>query len=114
MSYILLIEDNQTSAELTMRILTASGFEIKHALRGLDGARLARLERPALILMDFDLPDINGRTLALVLKHQLGERNSPPIVAVTARTSTEERWLAGEFGCAAFVAKPYDPGELVD
>ncbi len=114
MGYILLIEDNQISADMTIRILASAGFEVKHALRGLDGARLARLERPAMILMDFDLPDINGRTLALVLKHQLGERNSPPIVAVTARSSSEERWLAGEFGCAAFVAKPYDPGELID
>ncbi len=113
MAYILLIEDNQTSADLTIRILTTAGFEVKHALCGLEGARLARLERPALILMDFDLPDINGRTLALVMKHQLGNVHGPPIVAVTARTSNEERWLAGQFGCAAFIAKPYDPVELL-
>ncbi len=114
MGYILLIEDNQVSADMTLRILTTAGFEVKHALRGLDGARLARLERPALILMDFDLPDINGRTLALVMKHQLGDRHGPPIVAVTARTSSEEKWLAGQFGCSAFIAKPYDPNELLD
>ncbi len=112
-SYILLIEDNQASADMTLHILTSAGFEVKHALRGLDGARLARLERPALILMDFDLPDINGRTLALVMKHQLGDRRAPPIVAVTARTSSEEKWLARQFGCAAFIAKPYDPSELI-
>ncbi len=114
MAYILLIEDNQISADMTLRILTTAGFEVKHALRGLDGARLARLERPALILMDFDLPDINGRTLTLVMRHQLGNQQAPPIVALTARTSSEERWLAGQFGCAAFVGKPYDPTELLE
>lgn len=68
MSHILLVEDNQGQADMIIHVLSASGYEVKHALRGLDGAKMARTDRPDLILMDFNLPDIDGRTLAMLLK----------------------------------------------
>lgn len=113
MSYILLIEDNQANADMVIRILSAEGYEIKHTLRGLEGAKLARRERPDLILLDFDLPDIDGRTMILTLKKQLGDKAAPPIVAVTARTADIEKVVAEKFGCAAFVSKPFIPEEFV-
>ncbi|MBE2194301.1 MAG: response regulator transcription factor [Anaerolinea sp.] len=113
MSYILLIEDNQANADMVIRILSAEGYEIKHTLRGLEGAKLARQERPDLILLDFDLPDIDGRTMILTLKKQLGDKAAPPIVAVTARTADIEKVVAERFGCSAFVSKPFIPEEFV-
>jgi CheY-like chemotaxis protein len=113
MSYILLIEDNQENADLTIRILASAGYEVKHFLRGLEGSQYARKNRPGLILMDFDLPDVNGRTLALVLKKQLGDTSAPPIIAVTARTGDAEKRMAEKFGCAAFVSKPFLPDEFL-
>ncbi len=113
MSYILLIEDNSSSAEMTIRILTSAGYQVEHALRGFDGAKLARIRKPALILMDYDLPDINGRTLALSLKKQLGGISAPPIVAVTAHTEAIETRMANNFGCSAIVSKPFVPEELL-
>jgi two-component system, cell cycle response regulator DivK len=109
MSYILLVEDNQANADMMMRILNTHGFEVRHYIKGLDGARAARAERPDVILMDFNLPDIDGRTLVLTLKQQLGGLNSPPIIAVTARTGAMEETLAKRFGCDAFISKPFDP-----
>jgi CheY-like chemotaxis protein len=106
MSYVLLIEDNQLNAEVIMILLRSITLEVKHTLRGLDGAKLARQERPSLILMDFDLPDIDGRTLALSLKKELGDMDAPPIVAVTARIGKNEERFAKQFGCTAFVSKP--------
>ncbi len=113
MPYILLIEDNQANADMIIHILTAAGYEVKHYLRGLEGAKEARSTRPALILMDFNLPDIDGRTLAFSLRKQLGNNNAPPIIACTARTGGSEARLAEQFGCSGFLAKPFTPDELL-
>jgi two-component system, chemotaxis family, chemotaxis protein CheY len=114
MSYILLVEDNQQNADMVIHALTAAGFTVKHFIRGLDGAQYARKDRPALILMDFDLPDVDGRTLVLSLKKQLGGNSAPPIVAVTARSGVTEMKIAQRFGCAAFVSKPFKPERLIE
>jgi two-component system, chemotaxis family, chemotaxis protein CheY len=113
MSYILLVEDNQGNADMTIRILESAGYEVQHVLRGFDGSRLARAERPALVLMDFDLPDVNGRTLALIMRKQLGDQNAPPIVALTAKTGDVEVKLAERFGFAGFISKPFLPEQLL-
>jgi DNA-binding response OmpR family regulator len=113
MSYILLIEDNQATADMVVRIFGAAGHTVRHFIRGLDGAKMARQERPAVILLDFNLPDVDGRTMALVLKRQLGGRAAPPIVAVTARTGDGEMQVARSLGCDAFVPKPFVPEELL-
>ncbi len=110
MSYILLIEDNQANADMILHILNSAGFEVKHFLRGLEGAKMARRERPALILMDFNLPDIDGRTLSLLLSRQMVD---VPIVACTARTGEYESRMAANFGCSAFLSKPFSPDDLL-
>lgn len=113
MGYILLVEDNQATADMVVRLLSAEGFAVKHTIYGLDAVKLARGERPDLILMDFNLPDMDGRMLTLVIKKQLGRAESPPIVAFTARTGTREMYLAKGFGCDAFIGKPFEPEELL-
>jgi len=113
MRYILLIEDNQATADMIVRIFSAVGYEIRHFIRGLDGAKMARQQRPSVVLLDFNLPDVDGRTMALVLKRQLGGRAAPPIVAVTARTGDGEMQVARSLGCDAFVPKPFVPEELL-
>jgi two-component system cell cycle response regulator DivK len=113
MSYILLVEDNQSNADLVIRTLSAAGYKVRHTLYGLEAAQLVYQERPTLILMDFDLPDIDGRNMVLLLRKRLGGNAAPPIVAVTARTGDTEMRLAEKFGCAAFVSKPFVPDALV-
>jgi two-component system, cell cycle response regulator DivK len=113
MSYILLVEDNQQSADMAIHILTSAGYEVRHYLKGVEGAKMARSERPGVILLDFNLPDIDGRALTLSLKQQLGGADSPPIIAVTARTGSSEEAIAKRFGCSAFVSKPYTPEALL-
>jgi CheY-like chemotaxis protein len=113
MSYILLVEDNQDNADMMIRLLEGENFEVRHSIKGLDAARLARRESPMLILMDFNLPDIDGRTLILQLKKQLGGDAAPPIVAVTARTGSIEKQMAERFGCSGFISKPFKPEEFL-
>ncbi len=114
MSYILLIEDNQENADLMTQLLHSIGLEVKHFPSGFAGVRQARQERPDLILLDFNLPDIDGRNLVLVLKQATRNVNPPPIVAVTARSGSLEMALAERFGCSAFIAKPFDPERFLD
>jgi CheY-like chemotaxis protein len=113
MGYILLVEDNQSNADMVIRILTSAGYQVQHTLRGLPAAQITRKERPDLILMDFDLPDIDGRSMILLLKKQLGGPAAPPIVAVTARTGENEMRTAKSYGCSAFIGKPFLPEDLL-
>jgi two-component system, OmpR family, phosphate regulon response regulator PhoB len=112
MAYILLVEDNQENADMTIRILQSAGHTVKHVIRGMDAMPLIRQEVPALILMDFDLPDVNGRVMALSINKQLG--NNIPIVAVTARSGEAEARLAKRFGMTGFISKPFMPQDLLD
>lgn len=114
MAYILLVEDNQNNADYVIRILEGVGHTVAHYERGLDGSRAARQSRPDLILLDFNLPDVDGNVLILSLKKMLGGDTAPPIVAVTARNSAIDRALAARFGFAAFIGKPFEPEELLE
>ncbi len=111
MSYVMLVEDNQDNADLMIRALSTAGFEVRHYLRGLTSLGAVTKEKPSIILLDFNLPDIDGRTLILSFKRKLG--NDVPVVAVTARVSEMDQRLAMHFGASAFIGKPFDPRELV-
>ena len=115
MSYILIIEDHQASADLMKRTLETAGFKIRHSLYGLAAASIARRERPDLILIDFDLPDLDGRYMVQMLRNRLAKHGQPPppIIAITARVSTADMQLAESLGCAAFIGKPFLPADLV-
>jgi CheY-like chemotaxis protein len=113
MTYILLVEDNKDNADMIVHILNSAHYEVRHFVRGLDAATEARREKPGLILMDLNLPDVDGRTLTLLLKKQLGGADAPPIIACTARVGNNEMRLAERFGCAAFLRKPFPPEDLI-
>jgi two-component system, cell cycle response regulator DivK len=113
MSHILLIEDNQANADMMIHILTSAGYQVRHFIRGLEGVKDARQNKAELILLDFNLPDVDGRTLALSMRKQLGA-DCPPIIACTARTGVVEKALAKQFGCSAFLGKPFDSHDLLD
>jgi DNA-binding response OmpR family regulator len=112
MATILLVEDNQNTADVIIRILESAGYTVHHAKRGLEGARWARASRPDLILMDIDLPDVNGRSVVLSLRRE-SPPNALPIIAVTVQADEESIKLARGFGCNAFLAKPFLPEELL-
>jgi len=112
MAIVLLIEDDQQNADMTIRILQSANHQVIHSLRGFEGARLARRQRPDVALVDFDLPDVDGRALIPILKSQLGP-HGPPIIAVTARTGVVEMRMAEQIGCDGFVSKPFMPDDLL-
>jgi len=112
MANILLVEDNQNTADFIVRILESANHKVSHAKSGLEGARWARASRPDLVLMDFDLPDVNGRSIVLSLRRQ-SPPDALPIIAVTVQADEESIKLAEGFGCNAFLAKPFLPEDLL-
>jgi len=107
MKKILIIEDNEDNAFLFRSLLSLREFEIIEAATGLDGIELAEQNVPDLILMDIQLPDLNGLETTRRIRVILGDR--VPILAVTsyAMTGDRERCLAA--GCTGYIEKPIKP-----
>lgn len=108
---VLVIEDNPTNMRLTHFMLESWGYEVLEAVDADMGIRIAREEQPGLILMDVQLPGMDGLTATRILKLDSKTRHIK-IIAVTAfaMKGDEERILAA--GCDAYVAKPVRHMEL--
>ncbi len=108
---ILVVDDHPTNLKLLSFVLEARGFEVITA-RDADEARAALDgELPALVLMDIQLPRVDGLTLTRSLRSE--ERFARlPIVAVTAYAMESDRQAAREAGCTDFVSKPIDTRAL--
>ncbi|SPF33342.1 Response regulator receiver domain [Candidatus Sulfopaludibacter sp. SbA4] len=105
MAKLLLAEDDEFSRDMLVRRLERSGYETLAAPDGREAWRLARLHRPDLILMDLDMPVMDGRTAIRKLKSD--PLTSPiPIIVLTAHTSVEDVAGAVGAGCQAYEAKP--------
>ena len=107
MAKVLYIEDNLTNRLLVLRVLTAEGHTVLEAGNGLDGLDIARRERPDLILIDINMPDLDGYEVAARLR-ALGEPGQVPIVAVTANVLRGDRERSLEAGCDGYIQKPLD------
>ncbi|MBA3470741.1 MAG: hybrid sensor histidine kinase/response regulator [Herpetosiphonaceae bacterium] len=108
---ILYIEDNYDNQRLVKRTLTSKGYTIEVAPDGGVGLEMAQLHRPDLILMDINLPGLNGYELTTKFK-ALPELASVPIVAITANTMPGDRERALAAGCDGYISKPIDPRAL--
>jgi two-component system, cell cycle response regulator DivK len=104
-SRILVVEDNPKNLKLVRDVLTYSGYEVIEATSGEDGVRLAGEASPDLILMDLQLPGIDG---AEALRRIRASEVNPdvPVVAVTAFAMHEDRERAFEAGFVGYVEKP--------
>ena len=109
---ILMIEDNAQNRYLAGFLLEASGWEMVHAEDGPSGLALARTVDPVLILLDIQLPGMDGYAVAQALRAD-PRSAAVPIVAVTsyAMAGDRERCLAS--GCDGYIEKPIDPQTFV-
>jgi len=102
---ILYIEDDPASRRLVQRVLGSKGYNVLVADDGLKGITLAREKHPHLILMDINLPNMDGREITTRLR-SLPHFSNIPIVALTANHSPGSRELALAAGCTGFMTKP--------
>ncbi len=102
---ILVVEDNPKNMKLVRDLLEFSGYEVIEATTGEDGVRLADEERPHLILMDLQLPDIDGAEALRQIR--IGpDGQEVPVVAVTAFAMDEDRDRAFASGFDGYIEKP--------
>lgn len=109
---ILVIEDNDQNAYMIAFLLEQAGHRVVHAPDGRRGIAMAEAERPAIVLLDIQLPEMDGYEVARRLR-ALPSLEGVPVVAVTsyAMAGDSERALAA--GCTGYVEKPIDPDTFV-
>lgn len=113
MSKILLVEDNEFNRDMLSRRLLRRGFEVTMAEDGERGIAAARSSRPDLILMDMDLPVLDGWEATRRLKSDV-EMQSIPIIALTAHAMQSDCDRAYQAGCDDFATKPIEFTLLID
>ena len=109
---ILCVEDNPQNMRLVRKMLGAAGYSIVEASDGLSGLRVAEEEMPDLILMDINLPDIDGMEATQRLKSNAVLARIP-IVALTANAMPGDRERFLEAGCDGYLSKPITKTELL-
>jgi CheY-like chemotaxis protein len=105
MAKLLLAEDDEFSRDMLVRRLERSGHKVLPAADGREAVRVARVHRPDLILMDLDMPVMDGRAAIAALKSD-PRTFRIPIVVLTAHTSAQDVADAAQAGCQAYEAKP--------
>jgi len=108
---ILVIEDNEQNLYLISFILEKHGHEVYAALDGQEGIDMATSIKPDLILLDIQLPTMDGYTVARTLR-QNSDLADTPIVAVTSYAMPGDREKAMEAGCSGYIEKPIDPENI--
>jgi two-component system cell cycle response regulator DivK len=109
---ILYIEDNADNRMLVRRILHAEDYEFTEAKNASDALVVLKTARPNLILMDINMPDMDGYTLTAKIKSLPGFERIP-ILAVTANVMRGDREKSLEAGCDGYIQKPLDVDQLV-
>ena len=104
---ILYIEDNAGNRTLVKRVLEHEGFIVFEAADGMAGLELATAERPDLILMDINLPGVDGYTMTRRIKATPGLEKIK-IIALTANVMVGDREKTLEAGCEGYLQKPID------
>ena len=109
---ILVVEDHDENRRIIRDLLTAAGYAMLEAVTGEDGVALAERGRPDLILMDIQLPGLDGYEATRRIKAQPALRAIPNI-AVTSYALSGDDVKAMEAGCDAYVTKPFSPRALL-
>ena len=109
---ILVVEDQEDNRRIMHDLLTSKGYDVIEAVNGFDGVNAAATYRPGLILLDIQLPGIDGYEVTRRIKAN-PHINKIPIIVVTSYALSGDDVKAFEAGCDAYVAKPFSPRKLL-
>jgi two-component system cell cycle response regulator DivK len=109
---ILVIEDQEDNRQILRDLLGNAGFDMIEAADGQEGVAAANKERPDLILMDIQLPIMDGYEATRRIRAN-PELKAIPIIAVTSYALSGDEAKAMAAGCDAYVTKPYSPRQLL-
>ncbi|MCA9973208.1 MAG: response regulator [Anaerolineales bacterium] len=110
---ILYIEDNQDNRKLVSRVLLAAGFRFHGVSTGSEALAFLETQTPDLVLMDINLPEIDGYSMTRQLRRQTRFAHLP-IVALTANVMKADREKSLAAGCNGFIQKPINVDRLPD
>ena len=113
MNTVLIVEDNEKNMKLARDVLQAKGYKTLEAVTGEDGVKLAKENIPDLVLMDIQLPGINGIEAFKQIRAD-AKTASIPVVALTASVTPTDRSAINAAGFDAFVSKPISLKEFLD
>lgn len=113
MKRILVIEDNKTNRYLIGFILKKNGYEVLEAKTGEEGVELALKEKPNLIIMDIQLPGIDGLETTKRIRESKVD-GGVPIIALTSYAMTGDRERALSAGCNGYLEKPINPDTIME
>jgi two-component system, cell cycle response regulator DivK len=109
---ILIVEDTEDNRRIVRDLLTSVGYELIEAADGGEGVAMAQAERPDLILMDIQLPVIDGYEATRRIR-AVPELAGVPIIAVTSYALSGDEAKTRAAGCDGYVAKPFSPRQLL-
>ena len=109
---ILYVEDNPDNRMLVRRILLSQDYSLLEAKDGSDALNVLKTQRPDLILMDINMPDMDGYTLTAKIKSMPGFERIP-ILALTANVMRGDKEKTLEAGCDGYIQKPLDIDQLI-
>ena len=112
MQRILVVEDQEDLRAILRDFLTASGYEVIEAVDGGEGVAKALSQRPDLILMDIQLPVLDGYDATRQIKADPALA-ATPVIAVSSFAMSGDEAKARAAGCDAYVTKPFSPRELL-
>jgi chemosensory pili system protein ChpA (sensor histidine kinase/response regulator) len=110
---VLVVDDSLSARRTLAQVITDAGFEARTAVDGLDAIDAIEERAPDLILLDLEMPRMNGLELAAHLRADQ-ETHDIPIVMVTSRSTAKHREQAHAAGIDAFITKPYQDDELAE
>ena len=110
---ILIVEDNGANLYLISFILKNSGYEVIQAREGTKGVALAIKEKPDLIIMDIQLPDIDGLEATRLIRASEADAKIP-IIALTSYAMLGDREKALAAGCTGYIEKPINPDTFME
>jgi two-component system cell cycle response regulator DivK len=112
MTRILVVEDTPDNRQILRDLLTSVGYEVIEAFNGAEGVAAAIEHLPDLILMDIQLPVLDGYEATRRIKAHAATAKIP-IIAVTSYALSGDEAKAREAGCDGYVAKPFSPRQLL-
>ncbi len=113
MRKVLVIEDNEDNLKIVTYALRRAGYEVVPAVSGEAGVDAAERERPFFILMDINLPGIDGIETTRRIRRSAGD-SGVPIIAITSYAMTGDRDRILAAGCNGYIEKPIDPITIVE
>ena len=105
---VLVVDDDVKTVELVRLYLDRDGYQVLTAYDGVEALRLARENRPDIIVLDLMLPDIDGLEVCRTLRHE----SDVPVIMLTARTTDQDKLTGLDLGADDYVTKPFSPKEL--